>query len=771
MADTENVIERLWYVSPFQGPDKTVGGVHIRAASEGLLARRERIQFLDRYLRYYLPRGTDRYTLQPEAAPVSLELLQTERGERLLVHKIYKGKYGIGTPGAYAIHLLTDLPSTFSTANALALWRSDFWDSFEEECGDATQLKPVSLATLRKYFAKHGNIMRQKEIDSAWMERYLPLFMRAYLTWRRNWEQPVRLYLAASPDEVAALLSALVLCLPADLMQGLTFSTYEEISTGGQALKSLPLLVGTCWLPGADGKINPLYDLPPECYSGNIAINCYSSRKTELMRDASIDDYVAYAADCLLTKRTQDLYDLRRLIQNVDVNTFLLYYSSVIGHVENPSREDITLYFSQPRLAAKMVSKESVKKAIMQFGLQDKGWFMRLLTPAVRAELRGNRDFEELSQQLGVSLIETPEHIAVADLEPIVPPTTMLDQLCYTWSTVGYGSLSAGLRIRAASTGLQVINDERVKSLDRYLRYNLPQGADRLAIQKNLDLAPLSLALIRVEQGARERILVHKKYTGRDGVGRLGNFFIHLLASLPDTFSVADAISLWRSSFWYTSEARLGKSIELPLVSLDQLSGGKRSFRTDLQSEVLRRARRPWETCFPQFVRAYLTWRKRWEQRREGQEPPRLYMAAPPDVVAVFIGWLTLCLPAQLLKDLTFSTYESDVLSKDQVLLVGTSWIADATGKVDSSFDLPQTCYQEDVAINCYRPRETRPDPDPLVTDYADYAAGCLVAGPNHPDGINTLKELLESTGNIANLDTKSFLKAYEDWRRSSKRM
>src|SRR5437899_12415799 len=57
---------------------------------------------------------------------------------------------------------------------------------------------------------------------------------------------------------------------------------------------------------------------------------------------------------------------------------------------------------------------------------------------------------------------------------------TTIDQLCYTWSTIGYSSsLAAGFRIRAASPGLQGANDDRVKSLDRYLRYSLPEGADR----------------------------------------------------------------------------------------------------------------------------------------------------------------------------------------------------------------------------------------------------------------------------------------------------
>src|SRR5215813_260723 len=107
--------------------------------------------------------------------------------------------------------------------------------------------------------------------------------------------------------------------------------------------------------------------------------------------------------------------------------------------------------------------------------------------------------------------------------------TSKIEQLYYTWSTIGYNSsLAAGFRIRAASSGLQTVSDDRVKSLERYLRYNLPDGTDRFEVQKNLEQAPICLALLQPEHG--ERILIHKKYIGQDGVHRLGNFFIHLLA-------------------------------------------------------------------------------------------------------------------------------------------------------------------------------------------------------------------------------------------------
>ena len=53
-----------------------------------------------------------------------------------------------------------------------------------------------------------------------------------------------------------------------------------------------------------------------------------------------------------------------------------------------------------------------------------------------------------------------------------------VEQLWYTWSDVGLDTIRAGFRIRAASEGLTDIKSERVKNLDRYLRYSLPRDAN-----------------------------------------------------------------------------------------------------------------------------------------------------------------------------------------------------------------------------------------------------------------------------------------------------
>src|SRR6266516_2333937 len=143
----------------------------------------------------------------------------------------------------------------------------------------------------------------------------------------------------------------------------------------------------------------------------------------------------------------------------------------------------------------------------------------------------------------------------------------ILEQLWYTWSAVGLGPLSAGFRIRAASRGLSDVSSPRVRVLDRYLRYFLPTGTDPFTITP--DMAPICLSLIQTEQG--EWILVNKTYIGKDGVGRPGAFFVHLLSNLPPDFSAAQAISLWRYPFLRSSDIDQSSGAQLSGTQLDSI--------------------------------------------------------------------------------------------------------------------------------------------------------------------------------------------------------
>ncbi len=205
------------------------------------------------------------------------------------------------------------------------------------------------------------------------------------------------------------------------------------------------------------------------------------------------------------------------------------------------------------------------------------------------------------------------------------------------------------------------INSDRVKSMDRYLRYSLPPGTDGYSMTP--ETAPLCLTLLYIEKKVKtenevktekEYILIHKKYTGKDGVGRRSAFFVHVLAHLPQGFSLKDAISLWRSPSWQTADTD-NRNLELGLVRLARWDKVERIKFAEVEEHL------------PFIIQAYLT-------RKAGQ---RLYIIAESaDKVASLISGLAFCLPRNLVDKLTFSTYESDV-TKATTDIVGTCWVAD----------------------------------------------------------------------------------------------
>lgn len=338
--------------------------------------------------------------------------------------------------------------------------------------------------------------------------------------------------------------------------------------------------------------------------------------------------------------------------------------------------------------------------------------------------------------------------------------TEKIEQLCYTWSDVGLSTLHAGFRIRAASPGLTEIYSERVKSMDRYMRYVLPPGTDRFAITP--DMAPVCLAFIRTEWG--EYILVHKKYVGEDGFGRLGNFFIHLFAFGPDSssrfsaqgtqaceeFSAQNAIWFWESDIWKTSDQQLDRrSNHLDTVLLDELYDYQR-FRPQYAHV---------HSYLPFLIEAYLM----------RQPEQQIYIAAAADstaMIASLITGLTDCLPRQLLAGLTFSTYEADV-TKATAQIVGTSWIPTPGTNGSATPVFAPLFYREKLAVNCSTREQSPLQGHPLTVntqtrvrlapEFARYAADCLVA-----NNMKALYDLIEQAEKDPQLTIERFLLLYE---------
>ena len=316
-----------------------------------------------------------------------------------------------------------------------------------------------------------------------------------------------------------------------------------------------------------------------------------------------------------------------------------------------------------------------------------------------------------------------------------------IEQLWYTWSEEGLGTIRAGFRIRAASEGLSDLQSERVKCLDRYVRYLLPPGTDYFAVTP--EQAPRCLAILQTEQN--ETIIVHKQYTGRDGVGRPGNFFTHLLALGGNSavFSAVDAIWLWGSSLWRTSDAELDqRTTTLNRLSLSTLYAEQR-FNPQFAAV---------EAFLPFLIEAYLT--------RRGAHP--IYVLTPTnasDVFASMIAGLVRCLPRSLLTGLSFSTYEPDS-SRAMTQLVGLS--ADLGQDPNAMPVVPAIFYQQCLAINCATGERSSLARHPLVqssrraTRFARDTTHCLIA-----NDVEQLDALLDRVEDRQGLTGEKFLRFY----------
>jgi hypothetical protein len=322
-----------------------------------------------------------------------------------------------------------------------------------------------------------------------------------------------------------------------------------------------------------------------------------------------------------------------------------------------------------------------------------------------------------------------------------------VEQLWYTWSDVGLSTVHAGFRIRAASPGLTEIYSERLKSMERCMRYVLPPGTDRFAITP--DMAPICLAYLRTDQN--EYILEHKKYVGQDGVGRLGNFFIHLLARGEDSDMsfIDNTTSLWGSGLWQTSDCDLQdrRSTRLDAIPLEALDKEASKFIANY-AQV--------DRFLPFIIEAYLT-------RKDPLTP--IYIAVPSGstrLVVDLIDSLITCLPLPLLADLTFSTYEPDV-TKATALIVGTSWI-EVPGKPVSPHIFSPQFYQEYLAINCFTGEQSSLHNhsltinNPLAERFSQYATDRLLS--RQMEDLDMLREQAEQD---PKLTINHFLSIFND--------
>jgi hypothetical protein len=316
----------------------------------------------------------------------------------------------------------------------------------------------------------------------------------------------------------------------------------------------------------------------------------------------------------------------------------------------------------------------------------------------------------------------------------------MSEQLYYTYSTIGSGS-TTGERIRAQSPGIGSVTSEPVRALMKYLSYKLPIGAD---LRTSIEDAPICLVLAQTDYN---RILSHRKYAGKDGVGRPGNLFTHAIVD-PEVvisaqtgevgpISAYDAISLWRSPVWKTTEEQAPPK-STTIESLDPQELQQQYMNTRWPGKLsIDALRLQYPHCptqlqtaadwLPQVFSAFLMLKR--------LKKTQLYIAAPSEMVATFIWCITRFLPRTLdiMQELTFSTYEREV-GKIPVTITGTCWLppVNHNGPFTPQSDLPIASYQplptnSVLAINCYTQKQTPFEIDEQVDKFVQFATQSLL--------------------------------------------
>ena len=185
-----------------------------------------------------------------------------------------------------------------------------------------------------------------------------------------------------------------------------------------------------------------------------------------------------------------------------------------------------------------------------------------------------------------------------------------------------------------------------------------------------------------------ERILLNRAFIGRNFDGRPGNIFLHLVAGLPAEFTAREAIALWQSQWWIYDDRTLAQDqFDLPQVAGAELLHGNGTIdRTALASPEMQR-------ILPLVIQAILV-------KEPGQH---IYIAAPPDKVAVLVWGVAQCLPDNLLRGLTFSTYEYDASAGVTDIIGSCGWPIE---RPVGGFDLPAQSYTgKGLGFNYYTGR------------------------------------------------------------------
>lgn len=221
-----------------------------------------------------------------------------------------------------------------------------------------------------------------------------------------------------------------------------------------------------------------------------------------------------------------------------------------------------------------------------------------------------------------------------------------------------------------------------------------------------------------------------------DEVGRGGVPFTHAVADLPPDFDPLEAIRTWESPDWI---AAYPADADTTLPGAPAVPGPGPLTDADLKAFLADAKNR-------ELARYLLA------AAVAPNPPQKAYLYAPSDVVARAVYAVLLAAPRQLRHDLTFSTYEKNLL--DSPARIVATW-----GDTREN-DLPRTCYQPTGAAINWNSGRVAAKFDAV---YADLALDWLAAGaPDKIGQFHTRAAELKVTSGVALGDLAALLFAPE---------
>lgn len=222
-------------------------------------------------------------------------------------------------------------------------------------------------------------------------------------------------------------------------------------------------------------------------------------------------------------------------------------------------------------------------------------------------------------------------------------------QAHYTSCREGLGS-GSGFQFAAASERL----DDRLAELERIVLYQPPPGSPAAPSEAEISAMPVRLQYREVYDGMR--VLSRSRYLGRDYSGRFGNFFTHVIVLDDIDVDLGEQLPIELFGLPVWAERETGER-RLPEVRLS--SGHGDGLGPALQ--VLRDPRRI--NGIARFADGLL------EALTGGR---RVVVVDEPAAASAWIQLGSRCLPPNLGRDLTFSSFEAEPRRTDVALAITT---------------------------------------------------------------------------------------------------